>query len=316
MSEPHPPEPHALAAAFGVGLPRGLTLVTSTLASHIWRLETERGSWAVKQHAWTADIARDLVVFDLENCAADAGVPLPRPVSTVEGRPSAVVDDASGTAVTVRMWPWVDLKLVSQPTERRILQELGTALARLHCLPATPDPRPLHPYYWQPPADEVWESLHASAVGVEPAWGAALAARTDDLRALAAFARDHPPAGRTAWCHFDLTEANFRLDPHGRLVIIDWDDANLGDPDRELGWAVATWCDTSSVGELVDSYVEHGGPGRIDHVGALALAACIHVQWVASAAGLALAGQATWLERLLARPLTLDGLRSLAQSAS
>jgi hypothetical protein len=70
----------------------------------IWRLDTARGRWAVKwQFPWAATEARpaDLRVQAL---AAEAGIRLPRPVTTAAGDAVVAIGDRH-----VRVYQWVDL---------------------------------------------------------------------------------------------------------------------------------------------------------------------------------------------------------------
>lgn len=218
MPEPAP-DPLAVTSAFDLGTPRELTFVASTLASHIWKLETDRGRWAIKEHAWRFEHERDRAVFDLENAAVRAGVPLPPPVPAADGRANSGVPNAEGAIVTVRVWPWVDLVKIETPTDDTTLEALGAALARLHSLEVDVEPAPLHSYYWQPPEDEVWSTLTKKVRATKVPWADAFEEHVPQARKLAALARDHPPTDTSAfsaWCHFDLTRNNCQLDGGAR----------------------------------------------------------------------------------------------------
>lgn len=82
---------------------------------------------------------------------------------------------------------------------------------------------------------------------------------------LALFDRDHPA---TQALHGDFYPGNTLADG-GRIVgLIDWDEALLGPPERELAWAAWEWgdgldaLDLSAALEFVDVYRAAGGPAR------------------------------------------------------
>jgi Ser/Thr protein kinase RdoA (MazF antagonist) len=77
---------------------------------------------------------------------------------------------------------------------------------------------------------------------------------------LAIFERDHT---ETTALHGDFTPRNV-LVVDGRAVgVIDWDDAVVGPPERELAWAAWEWTgDLSAAVAFVDAYREAGGPAR------------------------------------------------------
>src|SRR4051812_30098060 len=83
------PDAIAVAAAYGLGTPvAAATVAARGELGRIWRLETIRGSWAVKEllrfDAETVEqAARADVVF--QEAAIRAGIPMPRPVLAKSG---------------------------------------------------------------------------------------------------------------------------------------------------------------------------------------------------------------------------------------
>ncbi|WP_179266448.1 phosphotransferase [Asanoa hainanensis] len=186
----------------------------------IWRLDTTRGAWAVKEAlvpVAEADAAAD-VAFQL--AAAAAGVPLPSPVHTTDGRVTV-----RGPGAVLRVYEWVDLE-AGAPTA----QELGALLARLHRV-AHPARGPVAPWFADPLGVSAWHELAASAVGAP--WGAALATHLPELITLDALVRPPDPA-RVTTCHRDFHGENVRRTASGPLVVLDWENSGPAQPEREL----------------------------------------------------------------------------------
>jgi aminoglycoside phosphotransferase (APT) family kinase protein len=53
---------------------------------------------------------------------------------------------------------------------------------------------------------------------------------------LAWLERHAPPSGDIVLCHRDFRTGNYLADKNGLTGILDWEFANLGDPDSDIGW--------------------------------------------------------------------------------
>src|SRR5438552_1686905 len=114
-----------VALAFGLGTSTGeLTPVARGAMGEVFRLDTDRGTFAMKRLLWgpAGDEAANAA---FQFAAADAGVSLPRPLLTTD---SAVV--ASLVDHSWRAYEWVD----NEEQERADPLQLATALGRLHAL--------------------------------------------------------------------------------------------------------------------------------------------------------------------------------------
>ncbi|GIF62015.1 hypothetical protein Ais01nite_00500 [Asanoa ishikariensis] len=188
----------------------------------IWRLDTARGSWAVKEAL--VPVAEEDAEADVayQLAAAAAGVPLPRPVHTLDGRVTV-----SGPGAVLRVYEWVDLDLsAGEPTPA----ELGAMLARLHTV-AHPARGPVVSWFADPLGEAAWHELAASAAGAP--WEAALSVHLADLVALDALVRPPDPA-RVTTCHRDFHGENVRRTADGPLVVLDWENSGPAQPEREL----------------------------------------------------------------------------------
>jgi aminoglycoside phosphotransferase (APT) family kinase protein len=231
----------------------------------IWRLETARGRWAVKwQFPWAPTEARpaDLRV---QAAAAEAGIPLPLPVSTPSGDAVIAVGDRH-----VRVYPWLNLgPPIQAPAPPEVAAEAGRLLGLLHRL-ALPADGPIDPWYTTPPSPDAWDTLAERAAAAGAPWAAGLASARPKIADLADLIG--PASGRPSIvCHRDFTPDNvltvlpvlpvrpvlpvlrvlpvlpvLRVLPvlpvrPGGLVVLDWENAGPMDPGRELGSAVLAW---------------------------------------------------------------------------
>jgi hypothetical protein len=114
------PDADEVARRFGLGAPRGpLTYAARGELGRIWRLDTDRGAWAVKESIVPLDEDAAAADVAFQRAAAAAGLPLPRPVPAADGR--IVVEDT-------RVYAWVDLDPVVPATPA----DLGAVAAHLH----------------------------------------------------------------------------------------------------------------------------------------------------------------------------------------
>ena len=169
---------------------------------------------------------------------------------------------------------WIDAPRVGRPLRSpSALSLVARALATLHGLIAPGQLRTVR-------FDGQARALEAA---LPPAAG------DDTLRQLArdVFARvraDEPPA---VLCHHDLNPLNLLLDRDGRLWLVDWEYAGLGDAAIDLAsFASQHGLDARQRARLLDAYRQAGGslrPARFD----LARWAFDYVQWAWYGAALA-----------------------------
>ena len=230
---------------FGLGSPTGaLSYVARGELGRVSRLRTRTGTWAVKELELflpTPDEA-DMNV-DLQESMLAAGVSLPRPRRTTDGR---------ALFGNIRVYEWLDMTAIDV-TDVGADERVAAALARIHLhTPAASGPP--DPWYCQAPRREDWASLVASA---PDSWWApmitGLAAELTDLPR-----PEHLPA---RICHLDVCPENvFRCD--GRLIIIDWENAGPAATVQDLGSSLWDFCrgDIERTRTFVDDYQRSGGP--------------------------------------------------------
>jgi thiamine kinase len=172
---------------------------------------------------------------------------------------------------------WVDARYVGRPLRSaQALALVARSLASLHSLPAPNDLRAVH-------FDAQAEALEAA---FEPG-------RTESLlaaRAVEAFAALRASRTSPTLCHHDLNPLNLLTDAGGRLWLVDWEYAGLGDTAFDLAsFASQHGLQSRQRSVLMDAYRAAGGrvePARLER----ARWAFDYVQWLWYRAALAQPG--------------------------
>src|SRR3954471_4826322 len=195
---------------------RPMVRVQGKASNRVYRLDTERGSFAGKE----LDVGREWTfrpddVFRLEQAAFAAGIPMPEPIS-------------AGADVVVHRWVDGD-QVPEQPVSRAFALEIGEILARLHALDvewaqaalAEPTPRD-------------WPQLVERATATGQPWADELAARVDTFLAIAELVDTCERPGPVVLTHRDIHPWNL-LTREGRPVVLDWELSGMLHLAGELG---------------------------------------------------------------------------------
>jgi Ser/Thr protein kinase RdoA (MazF antagonist) len=286
--------------------------VASGRLGSIWRLDTERGSWAVKQvgEIPNEDLAELLEGAAFQEAARAAGVPTPQVRRT---RGDAHIADCGG--VRVRLHAWVDLH---DPDVNLDPVDVGRLVAALHRVDFA-GTIGLDPWYTQPVGAARWSEL----VGVLRARHAPFADELDalvpELVAMEAYLGGPPRDLRT--CHRDLWADNVRRARDGGLYVFDFDDAGLADPSQELALVLVEYCtaDPRRAGLIRGAYWEAGGPGRVEDPTdfAMAIAQLSHIlaegcrRWLTATTNDQRSDNEGWVREFVDRPLTRTVIEAL-----
>src|SRR5262245_12164006 len=199
-----------------LGVPlRPMTRVHDKASNRCYRLDTDHGSFAVKQlldhdPGWRYDD-----VFRFEHVAFAAGVPMPEPISA----------DAE-----VLVHRWVDGDEVpEEPVSRAFALEIGEILARIHALDVTWT----HPSVTDP-APRDWRELARRAALTDQPWADELAGTVDALLAIAELVDTCERPGPVVLTHRDIHPWNL-LARAGRPVVLDWELSGSLELASELG---------------------------------------------------------------------------------
>ena len=201
-----------------LGTPAGpMTRVHGGFANRVHRLDTDQGSFAVKELD-VGDRRRPSAVEDVfrfERAAFAAGIPMPEPIA------------ASPSTLAHR---WVEGEQVPEaPVPPEFGFEIGEILARTHALDVAWAPAPV-----EEPAARDWPELAAGAAATGQPWADELAARVETLLAIAHLVDTCPRPGPVVLTHRDIQPWNL-LAREGRPVVLDWELSGRLDLSGELG---------------------------------------------------------------------------------
>lgn len=304
---------HAAAVAARFDLGTGARLagpVALGRQGEIWRLDTLRGSYAVKQSRVAPDpdeAEREAAYQDL---VLAGGVPTPAVVRDVDDR---VVSEVEG--IPLRVYTWVDLAA----EDRRLDPEtVGRLLATMHAVHA-PASGPVDDWYAAPVGRTSWEGLveRLTAAGAGFAWR--LGDLLPDLAEVETLLVT--PTEGLQVCHRDVWADNLRATPGGGLCIVDWENAGPASPTQELAVAAYEYgCgDPARIAALHRAYVEAGGPGRVCEPADLTMlvAQLTHIlqigceRWLRSTTETERGDHASWVAEFLDDPITRPVVDSL-----
>ena len=303
----------SILAAFDLGTWGRLSdgPVASGRLGSIWRLDTDSGSWAVKQVGALpdADLAELVEGAAFQEAALAAGVPTPALRRT---RASELIADCGG--VRVRLHAWVDLH---DPDASLDAVDVGRLVAGLHRVDFA-GTTGLDPWYEEPVGAARWSELVSVLRARHAPFADELDALLPELVALEAYLGGPPRDLRT--CHRDLWADNVRATQMGGLCVFDFDNAGLADPSQELALILVEYCaDPARAGVIRAAYVDAGGPGRVDDPTdfAMPIAQLSHIlaegcrRWLTATTDAERADNEGWVREFVDRPLTRTVIEAL-----
>jgi aminoglycoside phosphotransferase (APT) family kinase protein len=218
-------------------------------ANRMYRLDTELGSFAVKQLNLADNRgthhAED--VFRFERAAFAAGIPMPEPIS------------ASRHALVHR---WVEGETMPEaPVSAAYGFEIGEILARIHALDVDWTDEPT-----EDPTARDWPELAERAAATGQPWADELASQVETFLAIAHFVDTCERPGPVVLTHRDIHPWNL-LARDGRPVVLDWELSGMLDLAGELGSTALSLAkrpgfdhiEPAIFRSLVDGYVAGGG---------------------------------------------------------
>ncbi|GLY94623.1 aminoglycoside phosphotransferase family protein [Actinoplanes sp. NBRC 103695] len=201
-----------------LGAPIGpMNRVHGGYANRMYRLDTDQGSFAVKEmnsadRRWAYHVED---VFRFERAAFAAGIPMPEPISA---------DDHT------LVHRWVDGETVpEEPVPAAYAFEIGEILARIHALDVEWTHAPV-----EEPASRDWPELAERAVATGQPWAGELASHAGTFLAIAHFVDTCERPGPVVLTHRDIQPWNL-LARDGRPVVLDWELSGMLDLAGELG---------------------------------------------------------------------------------
>jgi aminoglycoside phosphotransferase (APT) family kinase protein len=233
-----------------LGTPIGpMTRVHGGFANRVYRVDTDQGSFAVKElntvdRRWTYPVDE---VFEFERAAFAAGVPMPEPIS------------ASRDTLVHR---WVEGEKVPEaPVSASFAFEIGQILARVHDLDVG-----WTALSFDEPTPDDWPELAERAAATRQPWADDLASHVQTLLAIADFVSTCERPGPLVVTHKDIHPWNL-LAREGRPVVLDWELSGTLDLAGELGSTALSLSkgpglehiDAAIFRSVLDGYVAGGG---------------------------------------------------------
>ena len=219
----------------------------------IWRLETSRGVFAVKE--WFEELPRSELLegATFQEAAGAAGVACP---DVFRRRDGSLLAEVGGDAVAA--YEWVDVRERDAKIDPA---SVGGLVGALHRVPFA-GREPLDPWYSEPIGADRWGELVGELRRRHAPFAERLADLRDELVALEALIA--PPANLRT-CHRDLWADNLRATAGESLSLLDWDNAGLADPTGELAVVLFEFArgDANRARALHGAYLGAGGPGRV-----------------------------------------------------
>jgi Ser/Thr protein kinase RdoA (MazF antagonist) len=279
----------------------------------VWRLDTGRGSFAVKEgfRPIAVDDVRDASGFS----AAVRQLGISAPLAFADANGQLIADIGSAK---IRVHEWIDLL----PADLRLDPiKVGQTVAGLHRADFTGS-APLDDWFTEPAGAQRWDALHDDLAAAGAPFADQFAVQRDEFIALETWVA---PPTRMQTCHRDLWADNLRPAAAGGVCVIDWDDCGLADPSYELGCVLFEFgCGESDrIGEIYDSYLRSGGPGRVRRPADFSMLICQlgHICEIACRDWLDPAARSTDREHnaerfaeFVERPLTRAGLQIILDS--
>ncbi len=233
-----------------LGAPIGpMIRVHGGFANQMYRLDTDQGSFAVKElnlvdNRWTYPVDD---VFRFEQAAFAAGIPMPEPIS------------ASHDTLVHR---WVEgEKVPEEPVPAAYAFEIGEILARIHALDVEWTHEPI-----DEPTPHDWHELAVRAAATGQPWADELATLVETFLAIAQFVETCERPGPVVLTHRDIQPWNL-LARDGRPVVLDWELSGMLDLSSELGSTALSIAKGSGYDDIrpaifravLDGYVAGGG---------------------------------------------------------
>ena len=289
---------------FDLGAPRAApTAVGGGLTNRMWRIETDRGVFALKEMNRDADRADYVAWFErafaLEQAAFDAGVPMPRPVPVAETGRCLGEIVRGGLAITARVHEWVDgAKLDNSavyPVD--VVQRVATILARIHALDMQTD---------VPVMDTLpvlgrkhWLARAEQAVSAGAEWAPSLRGLLPAIAELEEYlVLAHDDATPLLLSHRDTDMKNFMRTAAGELMLVDWDQAGPVNPRHDVANHALVWAgvhlgdpDATNARAYVDAYRRAGGNDEPFRPTDLAELVSLRLGWFDFNVGRALGGR-------------------------
>jgi aminoglycoside phosphotransferase (APT) family kinase protein len=262
----------------------------------LWQLRTSRGSYAIKQFFDPND--DQLTVLDdnirFQRAAWEAGIPMPEPRLTADGRGAAAIP------AVVTMHEWVGGPTVrygeSAASRRSSALQMATALAKLHTLdgPLGSKPPWLNDYFRTSYGKDKWNEYADRAEALGMPWAKQMRAAIPNLEFADSLIADPKRSPNDSMGHGDANPHNAIVRPNKQIAIVDWDGAQPVCAQEEFAALLTSWArgprhanDRLAV-EMIHAYRAGGGTFNPSGLDVFAMKVASSANWLNACAEIAL----------------------------
>jgi Ser/Thr protein kinase RdoA (MazF antagonist) len=289
------PAAEIVAERFGWSRPLAMTLAGEGQMGRIWRLDTPDGPYAVKELHWARDVAAEetAVARQVAFCetARAAGVAAPANLRTTASRYVTALPSEHGGRL-IRAYEWIDGRPLNESDSGAAVW-VGQTTAIIEGIAAPAGDQEPDPWFMQTPSAEDWGALVKRCEAAGQPWADQLRRAVPGLLALGE-RMESLEREELVIAHTDFQRQNVLVEPDGRFVLLDWDDACPTTLRRNLGQVINNWhiqhtrVDHEGLRQTFRGYRDAGGKAEIVSIADLGDSICGYLNHVASQANLAL----------------------------
>jgi Ser/Thr protein kinase RdoA (MazF antagonist) len=284
-----------IAERFGWGPAASMVVAGHGAMGRIWRLDTTSGSYAVKELYWAHEPSSKeaAVAHQVSFCerARAAGISAPENLPATSGHYLISLPEDCGST-SVRAYEWIDGRGVT-PADSGAATWAGQTLGILERLQVPPGDQPVDPWSYRVPTAEEWAAMADRCLQSGQPWAGDLRRAIPALLELSQYI-EYPDPRMLVVTHTDFQRQNVLVEPGGRFVLLDWDDAGPMTPNRSLAGALDCWhvrgaeVDADGIRETMRAYRAAGGQAQLTDLADFGSSISGYVNYVYCQAGLSL----------------------------
>jgi thiamine kinase-like enzyme/RimJ/RimL family protein N-acetyltransferase len=278
----------AICHHFNLGAPIQVpTRVHGGLLHIMWRLDTDKGSYAVKQLSKDINLKNEQVIknYELSERLASRFVAHDIPGICAIAQSGKYLFMIEGTGFLV--YPWVNAKALDQHavSEHHALK-IATILAKMHCLNLD-EPEITQPEFYTHTNQKILELFDKAVKFVCP-FAANLRKNQKNILAANEAYQNSIPTLKThiIVSHGDLDQKNVLWDSSNNPILIDWESSCKINPTYDIINTAFYWSGITSTFDkdlffkMIEAYQKAGGVINKDHVVAACYGAFSWIGWL------------------------------------